>query len=48
MRLDVPTASSNGPLVSTLLCDPRLHELDISYWTNVQISNNYAAVAIPG
>lgn len=31
---------------STELCDPRLHKLDIGYWTNVSIDNATAAKCI--
>lgn len=42
MKLDVNGAAARR----ACLCDPRLEELDVTYWTNVPIPNNYAAAAI--
>lgn len=40
----VPAHGSDGG--SSELCDPRLQELDIRYWTGVQVQNDIAAKCI--
>ncbi|XP_044716408.1 fungal zn(2)-Cys(6) binuclear cluster domain-containing protein [Hirsutella rhossiliensis] len=41
-----PTTESQEPKVSPQLCDPRLRELNIRLWTNVNIDNYMAAKCI--
>lgn len=45
MKLDL-SASDSGKKLKAYLCDPRLQKLDISYWTDVPITSNYAAAVI--
>lgn len=45
MKLDLG-ASDQEKKLKAYLCDPRLQTLDISYWTDVPITSEYAAAVI--
>ncbi|KAM0721502.1 hypothetical protein Q7P37_002426 [Cladosporium fusiforme] len=48
LNLTIPGTSPDDPPAPAAhqLCDPRLQDLDITFWSNVPVSNSFAAAAI--